>query len=117
MKLDISTPQPGITRVLIDCEALDAGNNKVFREQITPLLDQHQIILLDMHRLSYIDSAGLASLLFCLRVMSKRHATLRLFGMSQTVQALFELVRMDLVFEAYPTEHAALKNIPINNVE
>jgi len=117
MKLDISTLQPGVTRVLIDSDALDADNNKIFRAQIIPLLDQYQIILLDMHRLRYIDSAGLASLLFCLRAMTKRHATLRLFGMSQTVQALFELVRMNRVFEAYPTELAALENIPIHNVE
>jgi anti-sigma B factor antagonist len=110
--MKLSQIKPGITVVLITEESLDIHNVKTFRAEIKPIIEQNHAILLDMHRLLFIDSAGLSVLLECLRITTKKHTTFRLFGMSQTVQALFELVRMNRVFKIYATDVQALENLP-----
>jgi anti-sigma B factor antagonist len=110
--MKLSQTKPGIAVVLLSSESLDIKNVKNFRARIKPIIEQNHTILLDMHKLTFIDSAGLAALLYCLRAMTKKHATLRLFGMCQTVHALFELVRMSRVFKIYSTDVEALKNLP-----
>lgn len=110
--MTLSQIKPGIAVVLITDESLDIHNVKAFRAEINPIFEQNHAILLDMRRLSFIDSAGLSELLDCLRVATKKQATFRLFGMSQTVQALFKLVRLNRVFTTYTSDVEALQNLP-----
>lgn len=96
------------TIVTIECENLDAGNVKDFKEQIATVLQGSRAVLLDMSRLNFVDSSGLGALLSCLRVMNNRQGQLKLFAMAKPVQALFELVRMHRLFSIYNTREEAI---------
>ena len=109
MQLDIEKiPEGKGAIIIIQSENLDAGNVKTFKEALHPQLECHQTVLLDMSRLTFIDSSGLGALLSCLRTMNGKKGQLKLFAMAKPVQALFELVRMHRIFSIYNTREEAL---------
>ena len=109
MQLDIEkfNADTGIL-VSIQEENLDAGNVKAFKEAMQTLLDAHKTVLIDMSRLSFVDSSGLGALLSCLRTMNNKGGQLKLFAMAKPVQALFELVRMHRIFAIYNNRDEAV---------
>ncbi len=109
MQLDIERMQDGKGAiVIIQSSNLDAGNVKVFKDALHPQLVAHDHVLLDMSRLTFIDSSGLGALLSALRTMNSKEGQLKLFGMAKPVLALFELVRMHRIFSIYNTREEAL---------
>jgi anti-sigma B factor antagonist len=109
MQLDIEKIQEGKGAiVIVQSENLDAGNVKAFKDRLLPVLEDHQNVLIDMSKLSFIDSSGLGALLSCLRTMNGKKGQLKLFAMAKPVQALFELVRMHRIFSIYNTREEAL---------
>jgi anti-sigma B factor antagonist len=59
---------------------------------------QQPLIALDMREVEFIDSSGLAVLVNCLQTCRRKSGDVCLFGMRDTVQALFELTRLHTVF-------------------
>lgn len=114
MKLIINNPAMNIAIISFPTENLDAGNVKAFRESIQSITESHEILLLDMSGLNFVDSSGLGALLSCLRTMNSKKGQLRLFGMSKPVKALFELVRMHRIFTIYPNREEALEDLAVN---
>ena len=55
-------------------------------------------LAIDMSAVEHIDSSGLAVLVHALQTSRKRSGDVCLFGMSETVETLFELTRLDQVF-------------------
>jgi anti-sigma B factor antagonist len=90
---------------------LDAGNVKGFRTAIEAVASTHDTLLLDMSRLNFVDSSGLGALLSCLRTMKGKKGQLLLFGMTKPVRALFELVRMNRIFNIYNSQEEALAEL------
>jgi anti-sigma B factor antagonist len=88
---------------------LDAGNVKEFRTAIGAVADTHTTLVLDMSRLTFVDSSGLGALLSCLRTMKGKNGQLLLVGMTKPVRALFELVRMHRIFSIYNSLPDALE--------
>lgn len=112
MELDIEKIHEGQGVVVAICsENLDAGNVKAFREQIAPILEGHQTVLLDLGKVGFVDSSGLGALLSCLRTMKNRSGQLKLYALGRPVQALFELVRMQRIFSIYNTRDEALASL------
>jgi anti-sigma B factor antagonist len=89
-------------------DSLDASNTKTFKEDMQPVLNQHQRILLDLEALQFVDSSGLGAMLSCLRTMHDKGGHLALCGMSKPVRTLFELVRMYRIFDIYANRSEAL---------
>jgi anti-sigma B factor antagonist len=109
MQLDIEKiPEGKGAIIIVQSENLDAGNVKTFKEALQPQLTSFDNVLLDMSRLTFIDSSGLGALLYCLRTMNGKKGQLKLFAMAKPVQALFELVRMHRIFSIYNTREEAL---------
>jgi anti-sigma B factor antagonist len=75
---------------------------------VTPLLTSRAKVVIDMSHLQFVDSSGLGSLLSCLRQLSASNGELKLCGMAQTVRSLFELVRMDRIFDIRGTKGDAI---------
>ena len=99
---------PNMVIVSLPTDHLDAGNVKEFRAAIQAVAEAHDTLVLDMHRLTFVDSSGLGALLSCLRTMNGKRGHLMLFGMAKPVRALFELVRMHRIFSIYNTEDEVL---------
>ena len=65
-------------------------------------------IIVDLDGVSYIDSSGLATLVECLQGVRKYNGELFLAGLKQTVKDVFEIARLDEVFELRDDIDAAL---------
>jgi anti-sigma B factor antagonist len=98
----------GVAVVAFTRDSLDASNTKTFKEDMQPVLGQHQRILLDLEALQFVDSSGLGAMLSCLRAMHDKGGHLALCGMSKPVRTLFELVRMYRIFDIYANRSEAL---------
>ena len=61
-----------------------------------------------MTDLSYIDSAGLGALVSLLKRASENSKELRLFGLRGNVKKIFELTRLNMVFNIFDTLEEAL---------
>ena len=101
----------GTAIVAFPVDNLDAGNVKDFRAAIQKVADAHDTVVLDMQRLTFVDSSGLGALLSCLRTMKGKKGQLLLFGMTKPVRALFELVRMHRIFSIYNSREEALAEL------
>jgi anti-anti-sigma factor len=62
----------------------------------------------NLERVKYIDSAGVASLVVGLKVSRDQKSTFALYGLSRTAREVLELTRLIKVFEVYNTEEEAL---------
>ena len=96
-----------IAAILVD--DLDAGNAGDFRRDISPVLEAHPRLVLDLSRLRFIDSSGLGAFISCLRKVNAAGGDLKLCGMSKPVRGVFELVRMHRVFDIFPTRVEAVR--------
>jgi anti-sigma B factor antagonist len=88
---------------------LDASSAGEFKRDITRVLEEHSQIIFDLGQLGFIDSSGLGALLSCLRHLQARGGDLKLCNMSQSVRALFELVRMHRIFHIFDTQEEAVR--------
>lgn len=98
----------GVAVVAFTRDSLDASNTKTFKDDMQPVLTQHQRILLDLEALQFVDSSGLGAMLSCLRAMHDKGGHMALCGMSKPVRTLFELVRMYRIFDIYANRSEAL---------
>lgn len=92
-------------------KSLDASNVQAFRAAIVPHLEQHKRIVLDLSNVEFIDSAGVGTLISCLRIVTEQQGQLRLCGLNRAVRALFELMRMHRLFEVHPDRQSALSSL------
>jgi anti-sigma B factor antagonist len=65
-------------------------------------------VLIDLGRVTKIDSAGLGQLMSCYSHTVKNQGTLKLLNPTQEVQTLLRLTRIDSVLETYDDERKAL---------
>lgn len=99
-----------VTIITLPGEVLDASSVPDFRRDIMPHLEEEGAnVLFDMSELRFVDSSGLGVILSCLRKLNAAGGDLKLFGMTQPVRALFELVRMHRIFDILNTRDEALK--------
>ncbi|MFK7803881.1 MAG: STAS domain-containing protein [Anaerolineae bacterium] len=66
-------------------------------------------ILVDMHEVTFIDSAGLAALVVGIRKATDHGGVLHLFGLQKAVKIIFELSWLDKAFPIYDNEDEAIK--------
>ncbi len=69
-------------------------------------------IVVDLSPLSFIDSAGLGSLISALKTARARGGDVRLCCLRQEVQTIFELTRLSRVFRTYADRDAAVTSFP-----
>jgi len=66
-------------------------------------------VVVNLEKVPYIDSAGVASLVEGLKVSRDAKSGFALFGLSRNVREVLELTRLVKVFEVYDTETDALR--------
>ena len=88
---------------------IDSSSAVQFKDHLKGIIDagNHQLVL-DLGRVDFIDSSGIGAIVGGLKYLGER-GTLTIAGMSQTVDRVFRLTRMDRVFAIYPTVEAALQ--------
>ncbi|NJN72997.1 MAG: STAS domain-containing protein [Limnothrix sp. RL_2_0] len=63
-----------------------------------------QTVLIDFAGITFMDSAGLGSLVLLLKTVRSYSATMYLCNVNPQIQMLFELTNMDRVFEIFGTQ-------------
>ena len=64
--------------------------------------------VVDLSKVMYIDSSGLATLVEMLKKTKGQGGTLGLAGMSEKVRSLFEITKLDKLFSIFPTPEQAV---------
>jgi anti-sigma B factor antagonist len=79
------------------------------REAVNVLLEEgRKSILLNLHGVSYMDSAGIGELVACFKRARDKGAFLKLLNPSGKVQDLLVLTRLQEIFEIFRDEREAL---------
>ncbi|HUY90491.1 MAG TPA: STAS domain-containing protein [Pirellulales bacterium] len=95
--------------VAMPVEELDAANTAEFKRDMTPVLDAHAKVVLDLSKLRFVDSSGLGAFISCLRRLNEKRGELKLCGVSKQVRSAFALVRMDRILDIYGTRDEATR--------
>ena len=65
-------------------------------------------LVVDLSDVTYIDSAGLAALIEAMQKVEGYGGKFLLAGLQETVRSIFEISRLDQVFQIFPDVDAAL---------
>ena len=71
--------------------------------------EQAKKIVLNLDKVSYIDSSGLATLVEALKRVREYGGRIKLTNLSGKVKSLFEITRLEKLFDISNTEEDALK--------
>ena len=68
-------------------------------------------VVVDLEKVTYIDSSGLATLVEILKRTKSQGGSLGLAGMSDKVRSLFEITKLDKLFLVFATQDEAVNRV------
>jgi anti-anti-sigma factor len=81
---------------------LDGVRGNQMRRDLAELsLESIDIVLIDLSEISFMDSSGLSALVSVQRTIRTGQGKLYLCGINEQVKMVFELTRMDRVFDTF----------------
>jgi anti-anti-sigma factor len=75
--------------------------NELRREVSSVLVNGAEILLIDMKEVNFIDSSGLGALVSAMQMARNANAKLFVCSISAQVKMLFELTKMDRIFQTF----------------
>jgi anti-sigma B factor antagonist len=112
MDLQIETRATGTTQIIEVKGEVDLYTSPKMREQIFTIIKRHppKSLIVNLANVTYVDSSGIATLVEGLQLANEYRTRLKLVGLSRAILEVFQLVRLERVFEIYQTEEEALKS-------
>lgn len=102
---NVSTPEPGV--LALEGE-IDLHESPLVKEKLDPLIEAKlPKIVVDLGGVSYIDSSGLALFIESMQRIQAYGGKFALCGLRPTVKTIFEIARLDQVFQIFPDKDAA----------
>jgi len=109
--MDISTREKGKVLIFDIQGDLDAKSASILKERINEkITDGRSLILINLSDVPYMDSAGLGVLVSGLKNANRLSGDLRIWGLQDEVKSIFELTRLNKVFQIYEDEMAAVSS-------
>ena len=98
--------------VVVDVEGqLVVGNRNEFKQKVLDELERGaRKVLIDFARTGYIDSSGLGVLVTLSRRIREEGGELRLANLNDDLKTLFELTKLDTLFQISDTKERALQS-------
>jgi len=88
---------------------VDLGCSVQLREYLLGVLSEEPTsMIINMAEVGFMDSSGLATLVEALQLTRRSNSQLKLVGLNRRVRSIFEISRLDGIFEIYDTEDEAL---------
>ena len=88
---------------------IDLHQSTVLQQKLLDVLDQKpNRMIINLSNVSYMDSSGVASLVKLLSRTRKNGISLALAAPTKKVKAIFEITRLDSVFNIFESEEEAL---------
>src|SRR3982075_4214322 len=96
--------------VVVDVEGqLIVGNRQELKQKVLDELERgEKKFLIDFAKTGYIDSSGLGVLVSLSKKIREQGGELRLAGLNEDLQTLFELTKLDTLFAITKTAEEAL---------
>lgn len=110
--MQIKAALDGNVKVLfVKEERLDANNAGELKSELSKLFDAgEKNILIDLKDVHFIDSSGLGVLVSGFKNASICQGSFKLAGLQAQVKSMFELTRLQRVFEIFQTVNEALES-------
>ncbi|MCD6218034.1 STAS domain-containing protein [bacterium] len=109
--MDISTREKGKVLIFDVQGDLDAKSASILKEKINEkITDGKSLILINLSAVPYMDSAGLGVLVSGLKNANRLSGDLRIWGLQDEVKSIFELTRLNKVFQIFEDELAAVSS-------
>jgi len=90
---------------------IDLYNAPEIKEIINSLIaEQKTNVIINLEKVSYIDSSGIGALISSLSNLKKYQGGLKIINVFASVRKVFELTKLTSFFEIYDSEDEALKN-------
>jgi anti-sigma B factor antagonist len=101
----------GYSVLFIKDERIDAHNSGELKEYILRMLEQGDVnVIVQLEQVRFIDSSGLGALLSGYKNAAAKSGKLALACCKQQVLSMFELTRLNRVFEIYTDLEEALNS-------
>ena len=96
--------------VVVDVEGdIDLSRSSSFQQSLLELVDQRpERIVINLADVPYMDSSGVASLVKLLSRARRNSLAVCLVALGPRVRSIFEITRLDSVFDIHATEEEAL---------
>ena len=109
--LDVKTKsEDSVTIIEVDGE-VDLYSSPDLRKALLEMTKDHnKAILVDLAKVKYMDSSGVATLVEALQQVGKYDGKLKLVNLREAVKNVFELSRLDKVFDIYESIEDAKKD-------
>ena len=109
--MDIITEEQGAVSIVAIEGSLDTATSAQADSFLSDKIDQGaRKILIDFEKLDYISSAGLRILLVAAKKMSGEGGDLRLCGLNETVQEVFDISGFGMLLNVFETRSGALSD-------
>jgi len=109
--MEVTIEHIGTLPVVAVAGRLDTSTAPVFDAQMAPLLAEPRTrILLDLHGLTYISSAGLRSILQLVKHTAAHQGRVGLFGASSAIMEVVEISGFPALLDIYADRAAALSS-------
>jgi anti-sigma B factor antagonist len=103
------TPQRDQSNVLPLTGEIDLHVSPVVTASLTAMIEKKpERVVIDLSEVTYIDSAGLAALIQAMQKVEAYGGKFLLAGLQETVRSIFEISRLDQVFQIFPDTDTAL---------
>ena len=95
---------------IIDIEGeIDLYNAPEIKNTIQSLIDEQKYsVIINLEKVSYIDSSGIGSLISSLSNLKKYQGSMKIINVLASVKKVFELTKLISFFEIYDTEDEAV---------
>lgn len=107
--MDTHLEQVGeVTVIELLTDAVDVNNAADLKAELANLTAERRKVLLDLNRVTFIDSSGCGSIIAALPKARAAGTDLKICCLTPQVRTLFELVRMQRIVDLFDTRPAAL---------
>ena len=107
--MDIATREQDNVLIFDIKGELDAKAAPDLKERLTERINSgYHRVLVNLSDISYLDSAGLGVLVSGLKIATRQNGDLRMWGLQDEVKNIFQLTRLNKVFQIFDTEEQAL---------
>ena len=90
---------------------LDVTCSGQLKDTVSAMINaQKKNILIDLSAVDFIDSSGLGIMVACLRSATSANGTLKITSLQESPKKLFEVTRLDRVFEIFDNRDSAIKS-------
>lgn len=100
-----------VTVMRIKDVRLDSRISQLYKQEFVKMKDEgiHDVIV-DLSEVDFIDSSGLGSLLLGRRLFNAEDGDLRIIGAHEKVSKMFEIAKLDRVFEFFDDLDSAVQS-------